>query len=155
MSGLSCKHTQMMAKVTLKSVHDKPGIAAEVFSALGEQGIMAELLSTIDTGHHRGDISFAVPQDQLDRVRQQLDGIKQVVGFKSIDSDSGVSVINICGEELTSDPAATSKILKALAGAGVNLQMINQSLHYLSFMVNRAQLQQALAVLSGPLGIEV
>ena len=155
MAGLSCKHTQMMAKVTLKSVHDKPGVAAEVFSVLAEQGIMVELLTTIPTGRNKGDISFAVPQQQLDAVRKQLDGLKQTVGFTAIDSDNGVSVINVFGDGLTSDPAVASRMLKALGGEGINLQMISQSLNYLSFMVNRAQLQQALAVLKNSFGIEI
>ena len=154
MAELSCKYAQMMAKVTLKSVHDKPGIAAEVFGALAEQGVLAELLSTIPTGRHKGDISFAVPQDELDRVQQQLAGIKKVIGYKSIDSDSGVSVVNVHGEGLSSDPTTASRVLKALAAAGINLQMINQSLNCLSFMVNRAQLHKAVAVLKDACGAE-
>ena len=154
MAGLSCKYNQMMAKVTLKSVHDKPGIAAEVFAALAEQGVMAELLSSTPTGRHKGDISFAVPQDDLPAVRTGLNAIKKAVGFKSIDSDSGVSVINVHGEELSSDPATTSRVLKALAAAGINLQMISQSLNSLSFLVNRAQLHRAIAVLKDDCGAE-
>ncbi|HTY08675.1 MAG TPA: ACT domain-containing protein [Candidatus Edwardsbacteria bacterium] len=154
MAGLSCKHTQMMAKVTLKSVPDKPGIAAEVFAALAERGVLAELLATIPTGRHKGDIAFAVPQQELPAVQDALAAVKKAVGFKSIDSDDGVSVISVHGGALSADPATASRVLKALAGAGVNLQMINQSLNQLSFMVNRAQLRQALAVLKDSCGAE-
>ncbi|MRR09305.1 ACT domain-containing protein [bacterium] len=155
MAELSCKYNQLMAKVTLKSVHDKPGVAADVFAALAERGIMVELLSSIPTGRHQGDISFAVPQDELDAVKTGLEPIKKSVGFKTIDSDGGVSVINLYGGALSSDPALASKVLKSLAGAGVNLQMINQSINHLSFMINRAQLQKTLEVLRDSCGAEV
>lgn len=149
MSTFDITHNQLMAKVTLRSVHDKPGVAAEVFSVLAEHGIAVELLTTSHTGRNTGDISFAVPQDQVAAVRARLDGVRKEVGFKSVDEDTGVSVVTIHGEGLSQDPAAASRILKALAGGGINLQMISQSLNYLSFLVNRSQLSQVLDILKG------
>ncbi|MCU0606172.1 MAG: ACT domain-containing protein [Candidatus Edwardsbacteria bacterium] len=147
MGNYDISHNQMMAKVTLKSVPDKPGIAAEVFSVLAEHGIAVELLTTSHTGRTTGDISFAVPQDQVEAVKARLEGVRKEVGFKSIDSDPGVSVVTVHGQGLSQDPAAASRILKALAGGGINLQMISQSLNYLSFLVNRSQLSRGLDVL--------
>jgi aspartate kinase len=153
MAGLDLRCSQLMAKITLKSVHDKPGIAAEVFSVLSERGIAVELLTTIPTGRSKGDISFAIPLDQVAAVTAQLEGIRKDVGFKSLDSDPGVSVVNIHGDDLSRDPATASRILKALAGGGINLQMISQSLNYLSFLINRSQLAQVLEIMKGSFGI--
>ena len=153
MAGLELRYNQLMAKITLKSVHDKPGIAAEVFSVLSEQGIAVELLTTSPTGRNKGDISFAIPLDQVPAVKIQIESIRKEIGFKSIDSDPGVSVVNIHGDELSQDPATASRILKALAGGGINLQMISQSLNYLSFLINRSQLAQVLDIMKGSFGI--
>ncbi|MDI6740986.1 MAG: ACT domain-containing protein [Candidatus Edwardsbacteria bacterium] len=154
MDGLNVRYSQMMAKVTLKTVPDKPGIAAEVFSTLCESGITVELLSSISTARRKGDISFAVPQDDLAPVKPKLEALKKAIGFKSLETDTGVSVVNIHGDGLSQDPATVSRIFKALAGGGINLQMISQSLNCLSFMINRAQLHAALDILKGSFGIE-
>jgi aspartate kinase len=152
MNGFDIRHNQLMAKITLTSVHDRPGIAAEVFSVLSERGIAVELLTTIPTGRGKGDISFAIPLDQVPEVRSQLESIRKHVGFKSIDSDPGVSVVTIHGDGLSQDPATASRVLKALAGGGVNLQMISQSLNSLSVLINRSQLPQVLGLLKGSSG---
>jgi aspartokinase len=44
-----------IAKVTLHSVVDRQGVAAELFSALGEHGHNIELISTSSAGRGRAD----------------------------------------------------------------------------------------------------
>ncbi len=153
MGGYDIRHTQLMAKLTLKSVHDKPGIAAEVFSVLAEQGIAVDLLTTIPTGRGKGDVSFAIPQGQADAAAAGLESLRKETGFKSIDADRGVSVVTVHGEGLSRDPAAASRFLRALAGGGINLQMISQSLNCISFLVSRSQLDRALEILTAQAGV--
>lgn len=154
MAAVDLKINTNMAKVTLQSVPDQPGIAAEVFSTLGEQGINVELLSTIATGRGRGDISFAIPEQEMGRVAMSLEGLKQKLGAKKIDTDSGVSLISLYGEKLSSDTAFSSRLFKSLAKEGINLQMISQSVSALSFLVDRAKLERAASILRGTGEIE-
>jgi aspartate kinase len=154
MASIDLKINRSMAKVTLKSVPDQPGIAAEVFSALGEQGINVELLSTVATGKGRGDISFAVPEQEMGRVAPILEGLRQKLGAQKTEKDSGVSLVSLYGEKLSSDPAFSSRLFKSLAKEGINLQMISQSVSALSFLVDRAKLDQAVSILKGTGEIE-
>lgn len=147
MAAVDLKINQNMAKVTLKSVPDKPGIAAEVFSALGEYGINVELLSTIATGKGKGDILFAVPDREMERVKPLLEGLRQKLGSKKIETDAEVSLISLYGEKLSGDPSFSSRIFKSLAQEGINLQLISQSVSALSFLVDRAKLDKARAIL--------
>ncbi|MFQ6032968.1 MAG: ACT domain-containing protein, partial [Candidatus Zixiibacteriota bacterium] len=57
-----------IAKVTLHSVPDKPGIAAEIFGKLGSQGFNVELVVTGISYKGRTDISFAVAENELDAI---------------------------------------------------------------------------------------
>lgn len=147
MANIDMKLIPSMAKITLQSVPDQPGIAAEVFSTLGEKGINVDLLSTIATGKGRGDISFAVPEQEMDRVKPLLEILRQKLAAKKTEIDPGVSLVSLYGEKLSSDPAFSSRLFKSLAKAGINLQMISQSLSALSFLVDRGKLEQAAALL--------
>ncbi len=147
MAAIDLKINNSMAKVTLKSLPDQPGIAAEVFSVLGEHGVNVELLSTIATGKGRGDISFAVPEQEMERVAPLLEVLKQRLGAKNTEADRGVSLISLYGEKLSKDPSFSSKLFKSLAKEGINLQMISQSVSALSFLVDRAKLERAAAIL--------
>ncbi len=147
MASIDLKITQQMAKVTLYSVPDRPGIAAEVFSVLGEKGISVELLSTVATGHGRGDISFAVPEGDLGLVSPQLEALREKLGAKKVATDAGVSLISLYGEKLSTDPAFSSRLFKSLAQAGINLQMISQSVNALSFLVERGTVEKAATIL--------
>ncbi len=154
MAAVDLKLNRNMAKVTLQSVPDQPGIAAEVFSTLGEQGINVELLSSIATGQGRGDISFAIPENDLKAAEPQLEALKGRIGCRKTVFDTGVSLISLYGERLSSDPAFSSRIFKSLAKEGINLQMISQSVSALSFLVDRAKLDQAVTILKGTEEIE-
>lgn len=154
MAAIDLKLNRTMTKVTLQSVPDQPGIAAEVFSALGEQGINVELLSTIATGKGRGDILFAVPEREMERVTPLLESLRQKLGAKKTEADPGVSLVSLYGERLSSDPALSSRVFKSLAKEGINLQMISQSVSALSFLVDRSKLDQAVSVLKGTGEIE-
>jgi aspartate kinase len=154
MAAVDLKINPSMAKVTLKSVPDQPGIAAEVFSAMGEQGVNVELLSTIATGKGRGDISFAIPEQEMERVAPLLEGLRQRLGAKKTEADRGVSLVSLYGEKLSGDPSFSSKLFKSLAKEGINLQMISQSVSALSFLVDRAKLDRAASILRGTGEIE-
>jgi len=136
-----------MIKVTLESVPDRPGVAAEVFSFLGEQGINVELLSTIPTAKGRGDVRFAVPEQDLARLTKLLDNLKASIGARKVDTETGASLLSLYGEGLSADPNLTSKIFKALAGDGINIQMISQSVNAVSFLIERSKLDRARSVL--------
>lgn len=147
MPDIDLKITPLMIKVTLESVPDRPGVAAEVFSFLGEQGINVELLSTIPTSRGKGDISFAVPEQDLAQMSKLLESLKSRVGARKVITTTGASLISLYGEGLSTDPSLSSKIFKTLAGDGINIQMISQSVNAVSFLIDRAKLDRTRSIL--------
>jgi aspartate kinase len=62
-----------IAKVTLHSVPDRPGIAAEIFGKLGVQGFNVELVISGISYKGRTDVTFAVAENELDAVETLLE----------------------------------------------------------------------------------
>ena len=132
-----------IAKVTLHNVTDRQGVAAEIFSALGEHGLNVELISTSSAGRGRADISFAVLEADLNDVVKLLDTIKGNFGAQEIAVDHDRALITIYGSKLATTPGAAGKIFKVLSENGINIDMISASLTVLSLVVDEGKIKSA------------
>jgi aspartate kinase len=132
-----------IAKVTLQNVTDRQGVAAEIFSALGEHGLNVELISTSSAGRGRADISFAVLEADLRDVVKLLDTIKGNFGAQGIAVDQDRALITIYGSKLATTPGVAGKIFKVLSENGINIDMISASLTVLSLVVDEGKIKSA------------
>ena len=132
-----------IAKVTLQNVTDRQGVAAEIFSALGEHGLNVELISTSSAGRGRADISFAVLETDLGDVVKLLDTIKGNFGAQDISVDQDRALITIYGSKLATTPGVAGKIFKVLSENGINIDMISASLTVLSLVVDESKIESA------------
>jgi aspartate kinase len=55
------------SRVTIRGISDQPGVAAEVFAAVAEGGVMVDMIVQ-NLSHDRiADLSFTVPRPDLER----------------------------------------------------------------------------------------
>jgi aspartate kinase len=132
-----------ISKVTLHNIVDRPGIAADLFSALGEHGLNVELISTSSTGRGRADISFAVLEADLGDVVKLLENISSNFGAQGVVVEKERALITIYGAQLATTPGAAGKIFKVLSENAVNIDMISASLTMLSLVVDRDKISAA------------
>ncbi len=131
-----------LAKIVLKSLPDRPGIAAEVFSLLGNQGFNIELIAESGTGKGETDLSFAIAADEVERAVEFLKGQKQVE-TKDIIIGKGMGMLTIYGERLGRTPGVAGRLFSALARKGINIEMIGTSLSSLSVLIHEGKLKEA------------
>lgn len=141
------EHNTKIAKVTLRKVVDRPGMAAEVFSALGEHGLNVELISTSSTGRGRADISFAVLEADLSDVVKLFETIKSNFGAQDINVNKDCALITIYGSRLATTPGVAGRIFKVLSENGINIDMISASLTVLSLVIDQGRMTDALEVI--------
>lgn len=132
-----------IAKVTLHNITDRQGVAAEIFSALGEHGLNVELISTSSAGRGRADISFAILEVDLSEVVKLLDTIKGNFGAQDVTVDRDRALITIYGSKLATTPGVAGKIFKVLSENGINIDMISASLTVLSLVVDESKIKSA------------
>jgi aspartate kinase len=132
-----------IVKVTLHKVVDRYGVAAEVFSALGEHGLNVELISTSSTGRGRADIAFAVLQTDLDEVVRLLETTKGNFGAQELSVDKNCALITIYGKKLATTPGVAGRVFKILADNGINIDMISASLTVLSIVIEKERITTA------------
>ncbi len=136
-----------MAKVTLFEVPDKPGVASEVFGALGQQGISVELLVTNAGQKGYSNISFAVLQDDLETTREILEKSKDSMGAGRISVNPNMALISIHGQKLAGVPGVAGKIFHTLASSGINIDSISSSRTTVTCLIAQDKVEQAVASL--------
>ncbi|MEO7746428.1 MAG: aspartate kinase [Actinomycetota bacterium] len=122
-------HDRSEAKITVVGVPDRPGKAAEIFEAVAGAGINIDMIvqnvSAAETG--RTDVSFTLPKTEGATAMATLQAIKDAVGFASLQYDDQIGKISLVGAGMRTHPGVSATFFKALAQAGVNIEMISTS----------------------------
>ena len=145
-------YTQL-AKVTLHRVVDQPGVAADIFSALGQQGLNIELISTSSLGKGHTDISLAVLEVNLEDVCKVLDNLKRKYRPKAVIIDRACAMITVYGSKLSSTPGLAGKIFAQLSERKINIEMINASISALNIVVKKERVMDAIGAIRAEFGI--
>lgn len=134
------------ARVTLVGVPDQPGLADAVFHAVADSGIFVDMIVQTCDGY-QGDtsISFTVPEGQLERCRQIVENLP--MRFRKITTSKQIAKLSVSGIGLRSHTSVAIGMFRALAEAGINVQMINTSELRVNVVVEEADAQRGLAQL--------
>jgi aspartate kinase len=128
------------AKITVVGVPDRPGMAAAIFQAVADAGINMDMIVQNVSVHGSGatDVTFTCPRADSAKAELALRRIEKEVEFKDIDTDENIGKISLVGAGMRSHPGVSATFFKAIADAGVNVEMISTSEIRIS-VVTRAQ----------------
>ena len=137
------------AQLTVTSLPDRPGSAAALCRALADGGIsldtivQSERKRQSDLGLTR-DIAFTLPRDDLNKASEALRLLlRQWPGAELIEGQAIVRVSAV-GAGMPSTPGSAAKMFRALADAGINIEMIATSEIRITCVVAEADGDQAL-----------
>jgi aspartate kinase len=136
-----------VAKITLHSVPDKPGIAADIFGRLGNEGFNVELVVSGISYKGKVDISFAVAEKELDAVQALLQKVMQEIGAEKVSHTTNVALVSIAGHQLVQTPGIAGKMFNALSKAGINIDTISTSMSSVTCMIPEDKAKQAMDAL--------
>ncbi len=120
-------HDRSQAKISLLRVPDRPGIAAQVFGAVGAKSVVVDMIVQNISRDGYTDISFTVPRGDVIRARALLDEIGRAVGAEKTVHDERVAKVSIVGVGMRSHSGVAARMFTALAKEGINIQMISTS----------------------------
>jgi aspartate kinase len=134
------------AKVTILHVPDKPGIAGRVFRPLADAGIHIDMIvqNVSEAGHT--DISFTLPQSDLDTAQPVLEALAKQVDAQGFTYDVDIGKVSLVGAGMRSHPGVAADMFEALADAGINIEIISTSSIRISCVVRSADLERAVQV---------
>lgn len=140
-------HDADVARLTVCSVPDRPGIAAKIFHALAEQNINVDVIVQNVSACGVTDLSFTVTGADLPRAQKTLEPILKEIGAEHLNTDEKVAKVSIVGTGIRSHPGYADRMFTALADAGINILSITTSEIRITCLISRDDVQKAVRAL--------
>lgn len=152
-SGIA--HSLNEAKVTLSGVPDKPGQAAQIFSALADHAINVDMIvqsSSINEGST--DITFTIPETDLKLAERTIKKIQEKIGFKKFISETNVVKISVVGNAMRTQSGVAKTMFETLAKNQINIHVISTSEIKISVLISSDYYELAMRSLHSAFGLD-
>ena len=144
-TGIACNTN--VAKITVRSLPDRPGIAAALFEPLAKVGMSIDTIVQNTSVERSTDISFTVSRTDLDEAVRQVEGVLDTIGATGVVSDATLASVSVIGSGMQNTPGYASRMFRILADGNVNIDMITTSEIRISCVVKEEQAQEAVRLL--------
>jgi len=141
-SGIALDKNQ--ARITLRGVKDKPGIAASIFSSLAKENINVDMI--IQNVGHDGttNLGFTVPENELERAKKIMEALHAA---EYLEYDKNVAKVSVIGVGMKSHSGVASKAFETMAKENINIEMISTSEIKISMIIEESKSEQAVRAL--------
>jgi aspartate kinase len=136
-----------LAKMEVKSTTNRPGIAGEIMKALGEKNINAQLIVQCIDSQGNESVIYCIAQDQVESVRDTLEGIRRETGIERIAQRPNVAIVSVFGPDFRNRPGIAGTMFSALNKRGIDILVISTSISTLSCVIDADHLDDAVATL--------
>jgi len=125
------------AKITLRHVADRPGVAAGIFGPLADANVVVDMIvQNVSEDGKSTDLTFTVERGQLDRAVEVLKSIEDKIGAAVITPDPNVVKVSIVGVGMRSHAGVAQAMFHALAEKNINIQVISTSEIKISVLIS-------------------
>jgi len=132
-----------VARITVESVPDAPGLAQSLFQPLAEAGVNVDIIVQ-NLGHSGAtDISFTVERGELDSALEIVRQVAEEVGAPGVTWSDELAKISIVGIGMRSGPGVAARMFGTLAEKGINIISITTSEILVTCLIEESRLQEA------------
>ncbi len=136
------------AKITVLGVPDRPGIAYQILGPVADANIDVDMI--IQNVGHDGmtDFSFTINRSEFARTTDILKNqVQPHIGARGVIGGDRIAKVSVVGVGMRSHVGIASKMFRALAEEGINIQMISTSEIKISVVVDEKYMELAVRVL--------
>ena len=142
------------AKLTVKRVPDRPGIAAGIFGPLSEAGINVDMIVQNISDDGTTDMTFTLSRADLPRAQAKLAEHQKAIGYSELLSDPHVAKISVVGVGMRSHAGVAATMFKTLAAKSINIQVISTSEIKVSVLIAADYTELAVRALHTAYGLD-
>ena len=142
------------AKITLRRVPDRPGIAAGVFGAMSEHNVNVDMIVQNTAADGTTDLTFTVGKSDLARAQAALAAIAPGIGFAEVLTDPNVAKISVVGVGMRSHAGVANTMFRALADKAINIEVISTSEIKVSVLIAAEYTELAVRALHTAYGLD-
>ncbi|MCD6653597.1 MAG: aspartate kinase [Sulfurovum sp.] len=140
------------ARVTLRGVSDRPGIAAEIFTRLANENINVDMIIQTTGTDGSTNLGFTVPQSELQNARRVMEKFDHDIA--GMDFDDHICKVSVVGVGMKSHAGVAAKAFSVLAASNINIQMISTSEIKVSMIIDEKYGELAIRMLHEAYGLD-
>src|SRR6202012_3761193 len=144
-SGIA--HDTSEAKVTIRKVPDRPGVAGRTFRPLADAGINIGEIGQNTSSDGPADISSTRRENELEQAEPILEELSREIGAEGFTCERDIAKVTVVGAGMKSNPGVAAAIFEALADAGINIEIISTSSIRVSCVVPAGEATRAVNVI--------
>ncbi len=120
-------HDFDVAKITIRGVPDRPGIAASVFGPLADANVSIDTIVQNSSLENLTDLTFTVGKDELARAIEIAEPVANQIGAGAVAADSKLGKVSIVGTGMQNTPGYAATMFRTLYDASINIELITTS----------------------------
>jgi aspartate kinase len=142
------------AKVTVKHVPDRPGVAAAVFGPLADANVNVDMIVQNVSDDGTTDMTFTIGGVELSRAIATLQQSREAIGYTRLITDTDVAKISVVGMGMRSHSGVASTMFRTLADKGINIEVISTSEIKVSVLIKQDYTELAVRALHTAYGLD-
>jgi aspartate kinase len=143
------------AKVTVRHVPDRPGVAASIFGSLADAAVNVDMIvQNVTEDGNTTDMTFTIGKTDLERAKQVLEKLRDELGFREINADPNVAKVSVVGVGMRSQPGVAKTMFRTLSDKGINIQVISTSEIKVSVLIAAEYTELAVRALHTAYGLD-
>ncbi len=140
-------HQNHIAKVTVRGVPDRPGIAAHLFEPLADRGVSVDTIVQNASVENLTDLTFTVAPGQLAEALAVVAAVQKEIGASDVVSSPDLGTVSIVGTGMASAPGYAARMFRTLFEHEINIDMISTSDIRITCVVEAVQVADAVRAL--------
>ena len=142
-----------VAKITVRGVVDRPGVAAGLLQPLADEGVSVDVIVQNTSSDGTTDFTFTVGQASVVKAAQLIEN-QSVIEYGEVITGSDLAKVSIVGTGMENAPGYAARMFSTLSEAKVNIDMITTSEIRITTIIGREQVQKAVQSLHDAFELE-
>lgn len=135
--------TQDEARIVVRGVPDTPGVAYKVIGPVSDANVEVDVIVQNLAADGSTDITFTIHRNDLNKVEKITKRIAEELGAREVAIDANICKVSLVGVGMRSHAGIASKMFKALADEGINIDLITTSEIKISIVVKEKHMKLA------------
>jgi aspartate kinase len=147
-------YTKDESRITMTKVPDKPGVASQILTPIGDAGIIVDMIIQNTRKGGLTDVTFTVPKSHYEEALDIAQTVAREIGADQVYGDKNIAKVSIVGVGMRSHAGVAAKTFTALARENINIIMISTSEIKISCVIEEKYTELAVRVLHDAFALE-
>ena len=151
-SGIAFNRAE--AKITVLGVPDRPGIAGAILGPVSDANIEVDMIVQNVSSEGLTDFTFTVLTTDYERALEITQAVGKELGAREVSGTTQIGKISLVGVGMRSHAGVATRMFRALADEGINIQMISTSEIKISVVIDEKYLELGVRALHTAFGLD-